>query len=45
MCADIIFAAAGALGLGVFDTAEDKQKFAIGVDSNQDWTKPGLMLM
>jgi len=41
---DIIFAAAGASGLGVFDAAEDKQKFAIGVDSNQDWTKPGLIL-
>jgi basic membrane protein A len=41
---DIIFAAAGASGLGVFDAAEDKQKFAIGVDSNQDWAKPGLIL-
>ena len=42
--ADVIFAAAGASGLGVFDAAEDKKKFAIGVDSNQDWTKPGLIL-
>jgi basic membrane protein A len=42
--ADIIFAAAGASGVGVFDAAEDKKKFAIGVDSNQDWTKPGLIL-
>jgi len=42
--ADIIFAAAGASGLGVFDAAEEKKKFAIGVDSNQDWTKPGLIL-
>ena len=41
---DIIFAAAGASGLGVFDAAEDKKKFAIGVDANQDWTKPGLIL-
>jgi len=41
---DIIFAAAGASGLGVFDAAEDKQKFAIGVDANQNWTKPGLIL-
>ena len=41
---DIIFAAAGASGLGVFDAAEDRKKFAIGVDSNQDWTKPGLIL-
>jgi basic membrane protein A len=42
--ADVIFAAAGASGLGVFDAAEDERKFAIGVDSNQDWTKPGLIL-
>ena len=41
---DIIFAAAGASGLGVFDAAEEKKKFVIGVDSNQDWTKPGLVL-
>jgi basic membrane protein A len=42
--ADIVFAAAGASGLGVFDAAEEKKKFAIGVDANQDWTKPGLIL-
>ena len=42
--ADIIFAAAGASGLGVFDAAEEKKKFAIGVDSNQNWTKPGFIL-
>jgi basic membrane protein A len=42
--ADVIFAAAGASGLGVFDAAEDRKKFAIGVDSNQDWMKPGLIL-
>src|SRR5438552_4200550 len=42
--ADIIFAAAGASGLGVFDAAEDKKKFAIGVDANQNWMKPGLIL-
>ncbi len=42
--ADIIFAAAGASGLGVFDAAEEKKKFVIGVDSNQDWVKPGYVL-
>jgi basic membrane protein A and related proteins len=42
--ADIVFAAAGASGLGVFDAAEEKKQFAIGVDANQDWTKPGLIL-
>jgi basic membrane protein A len=41
---DVIFAAAGASGFGVFDAAEEKKKLAIGVDSNQDWTKPGLIL-
>src|SRR5438309_4960475 len=42
--ADIVFAAAGASGLGVFDAAEDRKKFAIDVDANQDWMKPGLIL-
>ncbi|HWI56081.1 MAG TPA: BMP family ABC transporter substrate-binding protein [Bacillota bacterium] len=42
--ADIVFAAAGASGLGVFDAAEDKRKFVIGVDANQNWVKPGLVL-
>jgi basic membrane protein A and related proteins len=42
--ADVIFAAAGASGLGVFDAAEEKNKFAIGVDANQNWTKPGFIL-
>jgi basic membrane protein A len=41
---DVIFVAAGASGTGVFDAAEDKKKFAIGVDSNQDWVKPGFIL-
>jgi basic membrane protein A len=42
--ADIIFAAAGASGLGVFDAAEERKKFVIGCDSNQDWVKPGIVL-
>ena len=42
--ADVIFAAAGASGFGVFDAAEERKKFAIGVDSNQNWIKPGLIL-
>lgn len=41
---DIIFVAAGASGLGAFDAAEEKKKMVIGVDSNQDWIKPGLVL-
>jgi basic membrane protein A len=42
--ADIIFAAAGASALGAFDAAEEKGKFVIGVDSNQDSIKPGRVL-
>ena len=41
---DVIFAAAGASGSGVFDAAEERKKFAIGVDSNQNWMKPGFIL-
>jgi basic membrane protein A len=46
---DVIFAAAGASGNGMFDAAEERSKsgtkrFAIGVDSNQNWIKPGLVL-
>ncbi len=42
--ADIIFAAAGATGLGVFDAAEEQAKYVIGVDANQNWIKPGRVL-
>ncbi|MCC6277159.1 MAG: BMP family ABC transporter substrate-binding protein [Oligoflexia bacterium] len=42
--ADIIFSAAGATNSGVFDAVEEKKKFAIGVDSNQNWVKPGRVL-
>jgi basic membrane protein A and related proteins len=42
--ADVIFAAAGASGLGVFDAAEEENKFVIGCDSNQNWIKPGRVL-
>jgi basic membrane protein A len=42
--ADIIFAAAGNSGLGVFDAAEQYDKYVIGVDSNQNWVKPGHVL-
>jgi len=41
---DIIFVAAGASGNGVFDAAEETKKLAIGVDSNQNWVKPGFIL-
>ncbi|NUN04461.1 MAG: BMP family ABC transporter substrate-binding protein [Bdellovibrio sp.] len=42
--ADVIYAGAGASNTGVFDAAEDKKKFAIGCDSNQNWIKPGVIL-
>lgn len=42
--ADVVFVAAGASNTGVFDAAEEKKKFAIGVDSNQNWIKPGVIL-
>ncbi|MCO5143270.1 MAG: BMP family ABC transporter substrate-binding protein [Oligoflexia bacterium] len=41
---DVIFAAAGASNYGLFDAAEEKRKYAIGVDSNQNWIKPGTIL-
>src|ERR671928_2049168 len=42
--ADIVYAAAGATGLGVLQAAKDKGKLAIGVDSNQNHIQPGTVL-
>jgi basic membrane protein A len=42
--ADVLFAAAGNSGLGAFDAAEQYGKYVIGVDSNQNWVKPGFVL-
>lgn len=42
--ADVIFAAAGGTGTGVYQAAKDAGKFAIGVDSNQNYMQPGTML-
>jgi basic membrane protein A and related proteins len=41
---DVIYAAAGNTGLGVYQAATDAHKFAIGVDSNQNYLHPGVML-
>ncbi len=46
---DIIYAAAGGTGLGVFDAANEsratgKLVYAIGVDSDQDYIQPGIVL-
>ena len=42
--ADVIFAAAGGTGMGVYQAAKDSGKYAIGVDSNQNHLQPGTML-
>jgi basic membrane protein A len=50
--ADVLFAAAGNSGLGAFDAVEQygkdgdgrPRRFVIGVDSNQNWVKPGFVL-
>ena len=42
--ADIVYAAAGASGLGVLQAAKDVGKLAIGVDSNQNYLQPGSVL-
>ena len=42
--ADVIFAAAGGTGIGVYQAAKDAGKLAIGVDSNQNHLQPGTML-
>lgn len=41
---DVVFAAAGATGTGVYQAAKDSGKLAIGVDSNQNHLQPGTML-
>ncbi|PMH29588.1 BMP family ABC transporter substrate-binding protein [Vibrio sp. 10N.286.49.C2] len=41
---DVIYAAAGGTGMGVYQAAKDGGKFAIGVDSNQNHLQPGTML-
>ncbi|MBT9177022.1 MAG: Membrane lipoprotein TmpC [Firmicutes bacterium] len=42
--ADIIYHAAGGSGRGVFEAASEKGVKAIGVDSNQNWVKPGNII-
>ncbi|MGV8937888.1 MAG: BMP family lipoprotein [Allorhizobium sp.] len=42
--ADVVYAAAGATGLGVLQTAADNGKYSIGVDSNQNYVHPGSVL-
>ena len=41
---DVVFAAAGGTGIGVLQTAADKDILSIGVDSNQNFMHPGSVL-
>lgn len=41
---DVVYAAAGGTGVGVYQAAKDAGKLAIGVDSNQNYMHPGTML-
>jgi len=41
---DVIYAAAGGTGIGVYQMGKDAGKLAIGVDSNQNYLQPGTML-
>ena len=41
---DVIYAAAGGTGVGVYQAAKDGGKLAVGVDSNQNYMHPGTML-
>ncbi len=41
---DVVFAVAGGSGMGTLQTAKEKGKLAIGVDSNQNALHPGTML-
>jgi basic membrane protein A len=42
--ADVVYAAAGGTGVGVYQAAADEGKLAVGVDDNQNYMHPGTML-
>jgi basic membrane protein A len=42
--ADITFAVAGPTNLGILQAAKDAKKMAIGVDANQNYLQPGVVL-
>lgn len=41
---DVVFAAAGGTGMGVLQTAADNEMLSIGVDANQNYLHPGMVL-
>ncbi|MFQ5856427.1 MAG: BMP family protein [Anaerolineae bacterium] len=42
--ADVVYQVAGGTGEGVFEAAEEASRYAIGVDADQDYIKPGYIL-
>lgn len=42
--ADIVFHASGPSGQGVIDAGKQVKKYVIGVDTNQNWQAPGIVL-
>ncbi len=42
--ADVVYSAAGRCGLGVIEAAKEENKYAIGVDSDQDYLAEGRVL-
>lgn len=42
--ADVVFAVAGKTGLGVFEAAREQGKYAIGVDSDQKYIDPDVII-
>jgi basic membrane protein A len=42
--ADVVFQVAGGTGAGVIDAAKEENRFAVGVDSDQDYMAPGNVL-
>ena len=42
--ADVVYAAAGATGIGVLQAAADGKALSIGVDANQNYLHPGQVL-
>lgn len=42
--ADVVYAVAGKTGLGVFEAAQEQGKYAIGVDSDQKYVNPEVIV-
>ena len=42
--ADVVYAVAGKTGLGVFEAAQEQGKYAVGVDSDQKYIDPEVII-